>query len=146
MNPKDILEKYYHFAVVGVTPNQEKYGYKIFKRLLEKGYQTYGVSPIYQNIDDIPTYPNLEAIDHPIDVVVFVVSPKYAYDYVDEMSGIGIRYAWMQPGTYDDQLLQYMQDQGITCSCLYFSGNRINQPIKADFLCSILYHLMILII
>ena len=46
MNPKDILEKYYHFAVVGVTPNQEKYGYKIFKRLLEKGYQTYGVSPI----------------------------------------------------------------------------------------------------
>ena len=24
-----ILEKYYHFAVVGVTPNQEKYGYKI---------------------------------------------------------------------------------------------------------------------
>ena len=39
MNPKDILEKYYHFAVVGVTPNQEKYGYKIFKRLLEKGYQ-----------------------------------------------------------------------------------------------------------
>ncbi len=112
MNPKDILEKYYHFAVVGVTPNQEKYGYKIFKRLLEKGYQTYGVSPIYQNIDDIPTYPNLEAIDHPIDVVVFVVSPKYAYDYVDEMSGIGIRYAWMQPGTYDDQLLQY--DQGIT--------------------------------
>ena len=98
MNPKDILEKYYHFAVVGVTPNQEKYGYKIFKRLLEKGYQTYGVSPIYQNIDDI----------------VFVVSPKYAYDYVDEMSGIGIRYAWMQPGTYDDQLLQYMHDQGIT--------------------------------
>ena len=86
MNPKDILEKYYHFAVVGVTPNQEKYGYKIFKRL----------------------------IDHPIDVVVFVVSPKYAYDYVDEMSGIGIRYAWMQPGTYDDQLLQYMHDQGIT--------------------------------
>ena len=114
MNPKDILEKYYHFAVVGVTPSQEKYGYKIFKRLLEKGYQTYGVSPIYQNIDDYHIYPHLEAIDHPIDVVVFVVNPKYAYDYIDEMSGIGIRYAWMQPGTYDDQLLQYMKDQGIT--------------------------------
>ena len=114
MNPKEILEKYHHFAVVGVTPNQEKYGYKIFKRLLDKGYQTYGVSPIYQNIEDYVTYPTLEAIDHPIDVVVFVVSPKYAYDYVDEMSGIGVRYAWMQPGTYDDQFLQYMKDQGIT--------------------------------
>lgn len=114
MNPKDILEKYYHFAVVGVTPNQEKYGYKIFKRLLEKGYQTYGVSPIYQNIENHAIYPTLESIDHPVDVVVFVVSPQYAYDYVEEMSAIGIRYAWMQPGTYDDQLLQYMKDQGVT--------------------------------
>lgn len=114
MNPKDILEKYYHFAVVGVTPNQEKYGYKIFKRLLEKGYQAYGVSPKYQTIEDYAIYPSLEAIDHPIDVVVFVVNKNFAYDYVDEMSAIGVRYAWMQPGTYDDQLLQYMKDQGIT--------------------------------
>ena len=36
MNPKDILNMYYHFAVVGVSQNKEKYGYKIFKRLLEK--------------------------------------------------------------------------------------------------------------
>ena len=41
MNPKDILNMYYHFAVVGVSQNKEKYGYKIFKRLLEKNKQVY---------------------------------------------------------------------------------------------------------
>ena len=32
MNPKDILNKYYHFAVIGVSPNKEKFGYKIYQR------------------------------------------------------------------------------------------------------------------
>lgn len=114
MNPKDILNKYYHFAVIGVSTNKEKFGYKIFKRLKDRGYDVYGVSPIYDHVDDDKLYPSLEAIISPIDVVVFVVKKDYAYDYADEMSGLGIRYAWMQPNTYDDELLQYMRHLGIT--------------------------------
>ena len=37
MNPKDILDKYYHFAVIGVSLNKEKYGYKIYNRLKDRG-------------------------------------------------------------------------------------------------------------
>lgn len=114
MNPKDILSKYYHFAVIGVSVDKEKFGYKIFKRLIDRSYQTYGISPKYESIDGIPLYSTLEAIEHPIDVVVFVVNKKFAYDYVDEMTGLGIRYAWMQPGTYDNELLEYMKNVGIT--------------------------------
>ena len=114
MDPKDILRKYYHFAVIGVSPNKEKFGYKIYQRLLDKGYQAYGVSPIYDHVDEHHLYPSLEAIIEPIDVVVFVVKKEYAYDYIDEMTGIGIRYAWMQPNTYDDELLEYMKSVGIT--------------------------------
>ena len=114
MNPKDILNMYYHFAVVGVSQNKEKYGYKIFKRLLEKNKQVYGISPIYKEIEDHPIYPSLEAVEQPIDVVVFVVNKNYGYDYVDEMVGLGLHYAWMQPGTYDDELLEYMKNVGVT--------------------------------
>ena len=120
MNPKDILEKYYHFAVVGVTPNQEKYGYKIFKRLLEKGYQTYGVSPIYQNIDDYHIYPHLEAIDHPIDVwFLWSIQNMPMITLMKCLALVFVMHG-CNPGTYDDQLLQYMKDQGhYTYSCLY---------------------------
>lgn len=114
MNPKDILNKYYHFAVIGVSPNKEKFGYKIFERLKERGYDTYGVSPLYDQVDDNPLYSSLEDIEHPIDVVVFVTKKEHAYDYVDEMTGLGIHYAWMQPHTYDDELLDYMKSVGIT--------------------------------
>lgn len=114
MNPKEILNKYYHFAVVGVTANKEKYGYKIFKRLKDCGYDVYGVSPIYDKIDDDVIYSSLEAIEAPIDVVVFVVKKEYAISYIDEMTALGIHYAWMQPNTYDDELLAYIKNVGIT--------------------------------
>lgn len=113
MSPKEILDKYYHFAVVGVTTNPDKFGYKIYKRLKDRGYDVYGVSPRYETLDGDRLYPSLEAIVQPIDVVVFVVKKEYAYDYVDEMAGLGIHYAWMQPNTYDDELLKYMHNIGI---------------------------------
>ncbi|MCI9049885.1 MAG: CoA-binding protein [Coprobacillus sp.] len=114
MEPIDILKKYYHFAVIGVSQNTDKYGYKIFKRLRDRSYDVYGVSPIYDQVDNIPLYSSLEDINGPIDVVVFVVNKKYAYDYIDEMTSLGIHYAWMQPHTYDDELLKHMKSVGIT--------------------------------
>ena len=92
MNPKEILNKYYHFA----------------------GYDVYGVSPIYDKIEDDIIYSSLEAIEAPIDVVVFVIKKEYAISYIDEMTALGIHYAWMQPNTYDDELLAYIKNVGIT--------------------------------
>lgn len=125
MNPKDILSKYFHYAVIGVSQNKEKFGYKIYQRLKERNYQTYGISPIYKDIDGEKLYPNLESIEQPIDVVVFVVKKELAYSYVDEMVGLGIHYAWMQPNTYDDELLTYMENVGITpiLACILVETN-----------------------
>ncbi|MEE0966811.1 MAG: CoA-binding protein [Bacilli bacterium] len=114
MTPKELLTIYKNFAVIGVTPDKSKYGYKIYKRLKEKGYHTFGVSPKYQEIDGNKMYENLDVIPSPIDVVVFVINPKYAKEYIGQMRTIGIGYAWMQPGTYNDEILDLMQSHGIT--------------------------------
>lgn len=114
MTPKQLLEVYKNFAVVGVTEDQEKYGYKIYKRLKEKGYHTFGVSPKYDMIDGDKIYENLDVIPSPIDVVVFVISPKFIKEYIGQMRTIGIGYAWMQPGTYNEEILDLMKSHGIT--------------------------------
>ena len=113
MKAKEILNIYKNYAVVGVSENKEKYGYKIYQRLKDRKYQVYGISPIYQNVDDDKLYPNLDSVMAPIDVVVFVVSPKYVEYYIDEMRNIGIGYAWMQPGTYTDDTITYIESHGI---------------------------------
>lgn len=114
MNTNDILKKYCHFAVIGVTQNKEKYGYRIYQKLLQNNKNTYPISSIYTDIDGSVVYQNLTDVPHPIDVVVFVIRKDYAYPYIQQMVQLGIKYAWMQPGTYDDELLEYMRYMGIS--------------------------------
>lgn len=113
MNAKKVLENYQNFAVIGVTSNQDKYGYKIYQRLKELNKTVYGVSPIYKEIDGTVTYPNLSAINKKIDVAVFVVSPKFGIDYVQECRELNIKNIWLQPGTYDDKLILLIKENNI---------------------------------
>lgn len=113
MNARDLLINYQNFAVIGVTNNQDKYGYKIYQRLKQLGKTVDGVSPIYKDIEGTPTFPNLTAINHQIDVVVFVVSPKFGQEYVKECQKLNIEHIWLQPGTYDDKLISLIKESKI---------------------------------
>lgn len=113
MFANDILKNNQTFAVIGVSPDSEKYSYRIFKRLLENGYQTYGISPRYENIDGIPIYPDLSSVPAKIEVAVFVVNPKIGATYVTQCQEAGVQYLWMQPGTYDDALIDTLSQSQI---------------------------------
>jgi len=114
MNSTEILRKYKSFAVIGVTTNTEKYGYKVYQKLKELNKIVYGISPIYSDIDGDPTYPSLESVGKPIDIAVFIVNKKFGLSYLEEVQDLGIKYAWMQPGTYDEDFLGIIKDKGIT--------------------------------
>ena len=86
MEAKEILLNKQNFAVIGVTTNQEKYGYKIYQRLKKLNKNVYGVSPIYNELNGETIYPNLSSIDNQIDVAVFVVNPKIALIYIEAVS------------------------------------------------------------
>ena len=52
-------------------------------------------------------------IGYTVDVVVFLVNKTIGMTYIRDMRELGIKYAWMQPGTYDEDLLHAFHDQGI---------------------------------
>ena len=125
MEAKEIIDTYKNFVVIGVTNNQDKYGYKIFKRLLDLGYTTYGVSPKYIEVLGQRLYKDLTSITSQIDVAVFVVSVKYGKDYIDQCSQLGIKHIWLQPGTYDKELLKYIEDKQLNSyqNCILVETN-----------------------
>lgn len=110
MEAKEILLNKQNFAVIGVTTNQEKYGYKIYQRLKKLNKNVYGVSPIYNELNGETIYPNLSSIDNQIDVAVFVVNPKIALIYIVECKKLKIKHIWLQPGTYDDNLIKIIKE------------------------------------
>ena len=120
MNARELLKQSQHIAVVGVSDDVNKYGYKIYKRLLDLNYNVVGISPKYQTLCQKTVYSSLLDVPHPIDLVVFVVRKEFVYDYLPQMQQLHIPYAWMQPNTYDEQLLNTIQSSNITpiCACV----------------------------
>ncbi|GAG57187.1 unnamed protein product [marine sediment metagenome] len=101
-------------AVVGVSRDEEKFGFKVFNDLLRKGQNVYGVNPntkvvlgqkIYSDLRNLPKIPNL---------VITVVSPKVTEKIVDECISLGIKEIWMQPGSESEKAIEKAESNGIS--------------------------------
>ena len=113
MNPYNILIENQNYAVIGINEDPERYSYKIYKKLEEKGKTTYGVNPSLESFEGAPVFDSLNAINEDVDVAVFVVNPKFGIDYLQQVKELGIKHVWLQPGTIDDTLLAKAEELGL---------------------------------
>lgn len=102
------------WAVVGANEDTAKYGNMIFKKLLSRGYKVYPVNPNYEMIEGHKCYKDLTSLPEIPEVIDMVVSPKRGKPVIEEAEKLGIRNIWLQPGTYDDELMQLIKEKGLT--------------------------------
>ncbi|MCX7745706.1 MAG: CoA-binding protein [Clostridia bacterium] len=112
MKEEMMLEKKV-WAVVGANENPEKYGNMIYKKLRSKGYRVYAVNPLYQTIEGDKCYPDLSSLPEKPEVIDMVVSAKRGIPVIEEAAKLGIKNIWLQPGTYNDELMQLIQEKGL---------------------------------
>ncbi len=120
-NKEAMLEKK-NWAVAGVTARKERYGYKIWKTLKEHGYNTFGVNPNYDELEDEKIYHKLVDIPEKVDVLDMVVGPKIAMETLDDAKEAGIEYIWFQPGSFNDQVIKKAEDMNFKIvynDCVY---------------------------
>lgn len=110
-----------NWAVVGATDKKNRFGYKIYKKLKDKGYNVYAVNPNLEEIDDDKCYKKLEEIEGKIDVVDFVVNPKIGIHVIETVNKLGIEYVWLQPGTRSRAIRKYAENNDIKYveGCIY---------------------------
>lgn len=102
------------WAVIGASPNPNKYGHMIYRKLKRKNYEVYAVNPLYTTIDGDPCYASLTALPQKPDVINLVVAPDRTLQYLQEAAGLEIRQVWLQPGTADDRVLDLIAQLGLT--------------------------------
>lgn len=110
------------WAVVGATEKKDKWGSKIYKILKEHGYETYAVSPNYEEIDGDKAYKSVKDIPQKVDVIDMVVAPKIALNVLEEAKEAGIEYIFFQPGTYNDEVVAKAEELGLKYlldDCIY---------------------------
>lgn len=86
------------WAVLGATHRKEKFGYKIFRHMVDHGYIVYPINPNLEEIDGITCYPSVESLPEIPDVVDFVVPEKIGLQALDECKKKGVSIIWLQPG------------------------------------------------
>ena len=101
-------------AVVGASRDGKKFGNKVYKDLIRKGYQTYPVNPNAEEIEGQPCYPNLSALPEAVDGVVFVVPPAETEKVVREAAEVGIARVWMQQGSESEEAVRLCEENGIS--------------------------------
>lgn len=98
------------WAVVGANQDPEKYGNMIYRKLRTRGYEVYAVNPMYETVEGDKCYKDLTSLPKRPEVIDMVVSPKRGKLVLIEAASLGIRYVWLQPGTYDEELLKLIDE------------------------------------
>ncbi len=110
---EELLDKINIFAVVGVSKNKEKFGYKVYFDLKQAGYSVYPVNPNVKMISNDKCYPSLNKLPTLPDVVNIVVPPNIALKTIKECKTLKINKVWMQPGSESEQAVNYCKENGI---------------------------------
>jgi len=109
---KEMLEKKV-WAVVGATPNKEKFGYKIYNKLKSRGYEVYAINPNYDQIDGDQCYSSIKALPKVPDCVNMVVPPQVTKKTIEEIVQKGINDIWLQPGSFDEETIDMAEEKGL---------------------------------
>ena len=92
-------------AVCGATPKRERWGYRVFRRLLDEGYDVIPVHLVARHVDQIPCYANLEEIPGGVDAVSVITPPSASLGIVRDAAEIGRPPCWFQPGASSPEVL-----------------------------------------
>jgi hypothetical protein len=101
-------------AVIGVSDDTSKYGYKVFRYLIDQGHHVFPVHPKGGVIDGITRYATLAALPTVPHLVVTVVPPAVTDEIVRQCVELGVPAVWMQPGSESDTAIAYGREHGLT--------------------------------
>ncbi len=121
-----MINKKYNYAVVGASRDKNKYGYKVLKDLHDNGYKVFPVNPKGGEILNLKVYSRLQDISFKIDVVIMVVPPKISEMVIKEVKNLGIKMVWMQPGSENEEVIEYCRKNNIECihnACIMMEKN-----------------------
>lgn len=109
----DFFNRKNTIALVGASRDQEKFGYRIYKAILNAGYEIYPINPNAYEIDGKKCYPSLASLPKKPDVVITIVPPKITEKIVEEAAKLKIKKVWMQPGSESKKAIEFCKQNKI---------------------------------
>lgn len=112
---QDILSSVKTIAMVGASPDKTKFSYGVLRVLHETGYDMIPINPRpgLEDIRGLKVYPNLTAIERPVDMVEVFRKPEDLYGIAEEAIAIGAKVLWGQIGVFNLDAARLAEDAGL---------------------------------
>ena len=112
---RDILQSVKTIAMVGASPDKTKFSYGVLRVLHETGYDMIPVNPKPEitEIRNLKVYPNLAAIDRPVDMVEVFRKPEDLYGVAKEAIAISAKVLWGQIGVINHDAARLAEEAGL---------------------------------
>ena len=110
-----ILSSVKTIAMVGASPDKTKFSYGVLRVLHETGYEMIPVNPRpnLKEIRGLRVYPNLSAIDRPVDMVEVFRKPEDLFEVAEGAIAIGAKVLWGQIGVKNLAAARLAEDAGL---------------------------------
>ncbi|KAG0640609.1 hypothetical protein HOY80DRAFT_884471 [Tuber brumale] len=103
-----------HFAVVGATPDPNKYGHKVFAWCLSHSLPVTGRNPRTPTVLTHETLASLNDLENPKGTSAsFITLPQVTRATLEAAAEIGIPAVWFQPGVYDGDCVRFVKEKGM---------------------------------
>src|SRR5262245_34270657 len=98
MTIKEILEKYTTIAVVGLSSHTWRASLSVSRYMQANGYRIIPVNPNEIEVLGEKSYPSLDDVPEPFEIVDIFRRSEYVPDIVDAAIRKGAKVIWMQEG------------------------------------------------
>lgn len=118
----EILKRFRHITVLGISANPERPSHWIALYLQDQGFEVVGVNPAKPEISEIEVVGSLQEIKHPLEIVNVFRSPESIPALVAELIPLQPKVMWLQPGAQNAEAEKEARRAGITVisgPCIY---------------------------
>jgi len=110
---ESILKNSKTIAVVGLSGSKFRPSYGVSAYMQRAGYRIIPVNPRETEVLGEKSYPALEAIPEPVDLVNVFRRPEYVPDIVDSAIRIGARALWLQEEVVHEEAAARARQAGL---------------------------------
>ncbi len=100
-------------AVVGLSGDPDRISFRVTRYMQEQGYRIIPVNPMVQEVLGEKSYPDLESVPEPIDMVNIFRRSELVPPVVDQAIEVGVKYIWMQDGVINPESAAKAEAAGI---------------------------------
>jgi uncharacterized protein len=110
----DILRSAHTIAVVGVSSKRFRPSYGVTEYMQRAGYRIIPVNPQESEVLGEKSYPDLDSIPEPVDIVDIFRRSEFVPEIVDAAIRKGAKMVWMQEGVIHEEAARRAEAAGLT--------------------------------